>query len=167
MCRSVIWYLSHVCVYFSFVDRNIRENRWWWASLPWCATDQRTLLLMMSFILRLNQTEIVLEHLKLFSEHSPGLVPMTTYLGGEFCHYEPNLYCSSCSNYIGTRLSSRPTHCARCKSEYDADSNQKKKKNSWYPHKLSNCLKIQMWFCQEITLHQKGFSLMYKVELST
>nr|XP_023701086.1 uncharacterized protein LOC111861049 isoform X1 [Paramormyrops kingsleyae]XP_023701087.1 uncharacterized protein LOC111861049 isoform X1 [Paramormyrops kingsleyae]XP_023701088.1 uncharacterized protein LOC111861049 isoform X1 [Paramormyrops kingsleyae]XP_023701089.1 uncharacterized protein LOC111861049 isoform X1 [Paramormyrops kingsleyae] len=79
----------------------------------------------MSYILRHNLTGKALEHLlRLFNEHFPGLVPSTVYLFhkayGEYGHYEPHFYCSSCSGYIGTSHNS-PKHCILCRAEFNVN----------------------------------------------
>lgn len=67
-------------------------------------TKGQSLLLLMSYILRHNLTAVSLDHLlKIFNEHFPGMVPVTTYLFrkayGQYGSFEPHFYCPTCENY--------------------------------------------------------------------
>lgn len=91
-------------------------------------TKGQSLLLLMSFILRHNLTAVSLDHLlKIFNEHFPGMVPVTTYLFrkayGQYGNYEPHFYCPTCENYLGKNTGE--LQCDICHTVTDSDSSLK------------------------------------------
>ncbi len=89
-------------------------------------TKGQSLVLLMSYVLRHNLTGVSLEHLlKIFNEHFPGMVPVTTYLFrkayGQYGKYEPHFYCPACGNYLG-RNNTSELQCGACYTVADSDS---------------------------------------------
>lgn len=134
-------------------------------------TKAQSLLLLMSYVLKHNCTGQALDHLlRMFNAHFPGLVPETRYLFhqayGEYGHYEPHFYCSSCLNYLGDSKTS-PSQCDICKTDFDADKNLKNG-SFFLVMSLSSQLK-DLLETQQLTLHTKtrGSDEIYDIQNGT
>lgn len=89
-------------------------------------TKGQSLILLMPYVLGHNVTGVSLKHLlKIFNEHFPGMVPVTTYLFhkayGQYGHYLPHFYCPACESYLRVNNTSG-LKCGACNAATDSES---------------------------------------------